>query len=302
VHAGDVTTCEAAGLVGAILGAGEAPPGDLAPDTGQPGVTVDVEQGGADAGRELTVTVNAGYFITGVVVAGGGAYHLYFGRFKGPEVLPGLVAPPESGTSPIISRYFVCGAVNPDATPTAHAGDVTTCGAAGLSGNILVSGEFQDPTAPDSFDPVSGTIVDVNQTPGPTQGRELSVTTGSAYTLSGVVIAGGGGYNVYTGLLIGPLFLTNLTPPLAGGSPPLIERYFVCGAPTHTASPTPTPTPTGTPTAAVTPTPTATATSTAPLPVTGASITSLVVLGVALVAGGGLTLLLARRRRTSAGE
>ena len=56
-------------------------------------------------------------------------------------------------------------------------------------------------------------------------GASFSVTTGPAHTVSGVVIAGGGGYNVYTGLLVGPLFLTNLTPPLAGGSPPLIERW-----------------------------------------------------------------------------
>ena len=74
--------------------------------------------------------------------------------------------------------------------------------------------------------------------------------------------------------------------------------YFVCGAPTATATPTPNPTATHSPI----PTPTPTTTSTSPLPVTGASITRLIALGVALVAVGGLTLLLARRRRTSAGE
>ncbi|WP_432825652.1 hypothetical protein [Dactylosporangium sp. CA-092794] len=330
VHAGDVTTCEAAGLIGTVLGAGETPPNDLPPDTGQPGVLVDVEQSGPDAGRELTVTVRDGYFASGVVVAGGGAYHLYLGPFEGPEDLPGLVAPPESGTSPIISRYFVCGAVNPDATPTAHAGDVTTCAAAGLSGNILVSGEFQDPAAPDSYDSVSGTIVDVDQSPGPQGGRELSVMTGPAYTLSGVVIVGGGGYNVYTGPLTGPLFITHLMPPLVGGSPPVIQRYFVCGAPTATATPTPTvtathtasptrtatPTPTATGSATVSPTaspaptathtptatPSPTGTSTSRLPVTGDSIARLIALGLALVAVGGLILLLVRRRRTAAGE
>src|SRR5690606_27804779 len=68
VHAGDLTTCEAAGLAGAILATREAIGPDLL-DAGEPGASVDVDQlGSADEKyRKLTeVRVNDGYFMTGV--------------------------------------------------------------------------------------------------------------------------------------------------------------------------------------------------------------------------------------------
>ncbi len=114
------------------------PEGEVAPDAGEPGVTVDVDQLGGpnDEGRKLTeVLLHEGYFMTGVVVVGGGSSHVYEVFSAAPYGLLDLVAPPSAGTSPRISRYLVCGvqSVNPPA-PVTRTGAVTKCKGAGLSG------------------------------------------------------------------------------------------------------------------------------------------------------------------------
>jgi hypothetical protein len=181
---------------------------------------------------------------------------------------------------PLITRYFVCGGENLDPDPTVHTGDVTTCEAAGLAGTIHASGELPpgDVSAPDSGSPTTGATVDVNQDPGPLQGRELSVLVENDHTMSGIVVAGGGAYHLYTGPFVGPVFMTHLTAPLAGQDPPIIEHYFVCGSPTPTTTPS--------------------------LPATGNTPTSttmvgLVSAGAALVAVGVTLLLFVRRRRST---
>lgn len=311
VHQGDVTSCAAAGLGGTIQASGEAVGTTVAPDSGSPdtGAYVDVDNSSSLSptyGRKLTVTIIPGWHMTGVVVVGGGAYHLYAGLFFPPldTTLPDLTAPPQSGTFPIIDRYFVCGQKDVDAVPNAHDGDVTTCAEAGLTGSILVAATGGGPL-PDQGDSASGTIVDVEQF-GALDGRQLSVRTGPGFTISGIVVGAAGAYNVYSGPFPGPTYIPRLVAPAQGQTSPVIDYYIVCGGPSGSPPTTTTPTTTTTTTTSGTTTTatdpgTTTTTTDAALPATGASLTGLVLTGVALVAGG-VALLVLRRRRAATGE
>ncbi len=276
VHQGDVTTCEGAGLTGTILAHGEAPEGTAAPDYTDPttGATVDV----LGLGKNITVTIQDGWFATGVVVGGGGAYNLYEHLVVPPleSVLIALPAPLQSTGLPKVSRYFVCGGPVQTPDPTVHQGDPTTCAAAGLAGALQVISTPQPPGQALLDAGAPGVTVDVLQEAGALTGRQLTVTIRPGFTMTGIVVSGGGAYHLYTGPFPGAAVLRPLTAPPQGQDAPLIERYLVCGD----ANPTP------------------------DLPATGntpssATMIWIVSAGAALVAAGVTILLVARRRRAT---
>jgi len=168
----------------------------------------------------------------------------------------------------------------PAPAPTVIPGNPTTCAAAGIGGEILLSGVDSDG---DSGDAGTGTVSDDNKT--------LTVTINPGFTATGIVVKGGPDANLFTGPFVGPITIEGMQSPLnPGGNIPDISHWFVCGMASMTTTTPPTTTVT------------VTTTTAAGLPVTGPATTGLVAAGVALVAGGATTLFLLRRRRAVAGE
>jgi LPXTG-motif cell wall-anchored protein len=94
--------------------------------------------------------------------------------------------------------------------------NVTTCDGAGLSGDILLP--------PDS---------DGNSAVVSVDGTSVTITIAAGFTVDGIVVKGGPGYNVYHGPFVGPAIIPDLTsPPDAGigGNIPTISHFFVCGS------------------------------------------------------------------------
>jgi hypothetical protein len=102
-----------------------------------------------------------------------------------------------------------------DGRAVAYADNVTTCAAAGLSGETVTWPNLEDPT-----------------------GTYVTITAGdvpSGDTLVAVVVKGGPGYNVYQGLTA----WTNLqSPDNVGGQIPTISHWFACVKPSDTDSST----------------------------------------------------------------
>lgn len=95
-----------------------------------------------------------------------------------------------------------------DARATAYDGNVTTCAEAGLSGDIISVSSSGGVENVDQY-------VDVTGVP-------------EGYVLTGVVVKGGPGYNVYEGL--GALPWEDLRAPLTkSGQLPAISHWFACG-------------------------------------------------------------------------
>lgn len=92
-----------------------------------------------------------------------------------------------------------------DERATAHAGNVTTCAQAGLSGRTVTFDGVEDET---------GTYVTITKADIP-----------AGETILSVVVKGGPAYNVYTGLKS----WTNLHSPInVGGQTPTISHWFAC--------------------------------------------------------------------------
>jgi hypothetical protein len=113
--------------------------------------------------------------------------------------------------------------VSGDVRATAYAGNATTCAAAGLPGSIVEVDHTVD---------ASNTYLTITGVPAGT-------------TLTGVVVKGGPGYNVYVGDVRTALH----APLVSSGKPAQISHWYACGT-TGTTTPTgsPTSTPTGSPT------------------------------------------------------
>jgi hypothetical protein len=105
-----------------------------------------------------------------------------------------------------------------DQRAVVHGGNATTCAEAGLAGDIItVTATIKD-----------NTYITVTALPDNT-------------TVTGVVVKGSDGYNVYLPGALGGLPWTDLHSPIAGGSggPATISHWFVCGTETTTTTTTP---------------------------------------------------------------
>ncbi|MEV6609690.1 hypothetical protein [Kutzneria sp. NPDC051319] len=168
------------------------------------------------------------FSLAAALIAGGVALSFAGAAFGAPPT------PPQSG----------------DSRAVVHAGNVTTCAAAGLAGGpISVTATV-----------VSNTYITITALPAGT-------------TVTGVVVKGAPAYNVYLPGSLGTLPWTALHPPLAGnsGMPATISHWFVCGTKTTTTPPPPTTTttvPTTTTTTTVPATTTTTTTTTVPITTT----------------------------------
>lgn len=114
--------------------------------------------------------------------------------------------------------------------------NVKTCEDAGLDGALLLS---EDSEKSAENDIVRGTV---------TEKKYLTVTLlDDSYEITGVVVKGGPGFNVYTS----SPFTNLVAPDNPGGQTPEISHWFVCGeqvtTPTPEPSDTKTPEPTDTP-------------------------------------------------------
>lgn len=159
------------------------------------------------------------FSLAAALIAGGVALSFAGAAFGAPPT------PPQSG----------------DPRAVVHAGNVTTCAAAGLAGGIISV----------TATVVSNTYITITAVPAGT-------------TVTGVVVKGAPAYNVYLPGSLGALPWTALHPPLAGnsGMPATISHWFVCGTET-TTTPPPTTTTTSTTTTTTT-VPTTTTTTTVP--------------------------------------
>ncbi len=122
-------------------------------------------------------------------------------------------------------------ATSGDPRATAFSGNVLTCGGAGISGTIVI-GSASGSGAQNNFIEVAsdGTYLD------------MRMQTGG--TLSGAVVVGVSGYNVYTGRLFVNASAEDLHAPLAApGDVPPISHWFMCSTEEAAAPPAP---PTGT--------------------------------------------------------
>lgn len=122
-------------------------------------------------------------------------------------------------------------ATSGDPRATAFSGNVSTCGGAGISGTIVI-GSASGSGAQNNFIEVAsdGTYLD------------MRMQTGG--TLSGAVVVGVSGYNVYTGRLFVNASAEDLHAPLAApGDVPPISHWFMCSTEEAAAPPAP---PTGT--------------------------------------------------------
>ncbi len=107
-------------------------------------------------------------------------------------------------------------ATSGDPRATAFSGNVSTCGGAGISGTIVI-GSASGSGAQNNFIEVAsdGTYLD------------MRMQTGG--TLSGAVVVGVSGYNVYTGRLFVNASAEDLHAPLAApGDVPPISHWFMC--------------------------------------------------------------------------
>jgi LPXTG-motif cell wall-anchored protein len=204
---------------------------------------------------------------------------------------------------------------DPAPAPRFVAGNVATCAAAGLTGDILFG------TDKSNADAGSGTLSG--------DGITLSVTVNAGFTASGIVAKGGDNANVYDGPFVGLITITGLVSPPVGQNTltPQVSHWFVCGG--GATPPTTTP-PATTPPATTTPPTTTTMTTTGgssettggglgngsgtpssggaagvggggggSLPTTGVALGGVLLAGLALV-GGGVGLVMLRRRRDAA--
>jgi hypothetical protein len=123
-----------------------------------------------------------------------------------------------------------------DPRAVVHSGNTTTCAGAGLAGDVISVTFTSD-----------GTYITVTAVP-------------AGVTVTGVVVKGAPGYNVYLPGTLGALPWTALHPPLAGnsGQPATISHWFACATKTTTTPPPP-PTTTTTTTTKTTTTTTTTA-------------------------------------------
>jgi hypothetical protein len=170
-----------------------------------------------------------------------------------------------------------------DDRATSHAGNATTCAEANLAGTIIAHGE------------------DLTVT-------HIDVTVPAGYELTGTVVKGGDGYNVYP-----PTALTGLrSPDNNGGQVPTISHWFACAIKKDTSSSTNPPTnppgsssssssssaPGGGAAATTSPAAQGSVVSSTALADTGFSATApLVGAGALILLGGGLLLALRRTRR-----
>lgn len=166
-----------------------------------------------------------------------------------------------------------------------------------------------------------GTAIDANDgngNSGDVSGDLLSmtVTIAAGYTVDAIVVKGAFAANIYSSNppfpITGPAVVAGLVAPDNPGESTAISHWLICGGGSATTTepdpcdtvvinvaavdPAPVDTcDTDTPTDPTTP---VTTTSTGPgLPKTGAALTGYLIAGVALIAGGVLTLFLVRRRR-----
>lgn len=190
------------------------------------------------------------------------------------------------GASPAAGTEATTPPVSGDDRATVHPGNIKQgdCAAAGLSGSAIE---------------VETTIVD---------NTYITITSiPSGGTLTGVVVKGSDGYNVYSGDI-----RTDLHSPIAGGSnkPAQISHWFACGTAPSTTSVTTSPGETTTETSAptsgsetsgsqVTPTSVAAAAEDE-LAATGASVVGLLIGATVLLLIGGGLVYLNRRRASSA--
>lgn len=129
-----------------------------------------------------------------------------------------------------------------DPRAVVHGGNATTCAEAGLAGDIItVTATIKD-----------STYITITGLPAGT-------------TVTGVVVKGSDGYNVYLPGALGALPWVDLHSPIAGnsGAPATISHWFVCGTETTTTTTTP-PTTTTKTTTTTTTTKSTTKTTTAP--------------------------------------
>lgn len=107
--AGNITTCEEAGLDGEIIL--QSTSGESASNAAGTG-TVSAD------GLTLDVMINAGFTASGIAVKGGPNANVYTGPFVGPILVEDMQAPTNpGGQQPQISHWFVCGFERPPTTP-----------------------------------------------------------------------------------------------------------------------------------------------------------------------------------------
>jgi LPXTG-motif cell wall-anchored protein len=129
---GNPTTCEDAGIDGEILLSGVDSDGDSG-DAGTGTVSAD--------DKTLTVTINAGFTATGIVVKGGPDANLFSGPFVGPITIEGMQSPLNPGGNiPDISHWFVCGMTSATTTPPTTTTTVTVTGTTTTAPSLPVTG------------------------------------------------------------------------------------------------------------------------------------------------------------------
>jgi len=127
-------------------------------------------------------------------------------------------------------------------------------------------------------------------------GETLTVTILEGFTADLIVVKGANNTNLYYGPFVGPIVVAGLVSPEKNTGTPEISHWIVCGSKTTTTTTTTTTRTTSTTTVS---TPVTTTTPGGGLPVTGASLGGLIAFALALV-GGGVALLMFRRRRDAA--
>jgi len=142
----------------------------------------------------------------------------------------------------------------------------------------------------------AGTVTDTEGSGTSADGIHLDVTINAGFTATAIVVKGGSGANVYTGPFVGATTITGMVAPNNGsGGPAGLSHWIVCGTKTPGNTPT-----TETPVTTTEP-PTSSSADPGGMPVTGSSLTGLIISGAALiVVGAGLLLFLRRRRDVGA--
>ena len=166
----------------------------------------------------------------------------------------------------------------------------------------------------------TGTAVDANDGNGNSGDvsddlLSMTVTIAAGYTVDAIVVKGASAANIYASNppfpITGPALVTGLVPPENPGEATAISHWLICGSGTGTttepdpcetvvidvAAVDPAPVDTCDTDTSTESTPVTTSSTTPGLPTTGAALTGYLIAGVALIAGGVVTLLLVRRRR-----
>lgn len=141
----------------------------------------------------------------------------------------------------LVAAPFAVAADTDDPRAQAKDGNAANCAAAGLAGTEYGLGDAEY-TAP------AGVITFSQGVPGSDQYLDITAVA-AGFTVTGVVLKGGPGYNVYSPGGLGALPWLNLRSPLNNADNlPQISHWFACVTVTATPTPSPTPSPTPTPT------------------------------------------------------